>query len=378
MEPVAESVLLRTETYHDLRALPPAALDLCPATDSGALFSSAVWLAEVSEAGLQAGDRLHLQVVFEEGQPPRCVALLPAVYSRLYGSHPGARVLHFLQREEQPYLPMGEGVDPSQLADSVVASLKKLPKAIDVVRASPLDPNQPFTRALEQALRRHGFWVQFYRHARSHYASVAGMRFADYLAQRPRALRESLDLHTRLLMQGGRGEFHFVVTPELVEDAWDTVCFVIGRAAQDDVPESLDYLQRVLATCANVGLLRLGIFSLDGEPVAMQLWLIDGPKARCLRIWSVPGQRAFPIDDVLTQLIALCLIDGDAVEELVFGDVNDAFASDWATGLREWPGLAAFNRRTLRGVLGAIRHIALGRMVAAPRRLWRALTGRKP
>lgn len=375
--PEAELFLLRIETYHHPNELPPAALALCPAIGDGDLFSSAPWLAGIAEAGLQPGDRLHLQVVYDAGPPERCVALLPAVYSRLYGSHPGARVLHFLQREEQPYLPIGTQVDQAQLADSAVRAVVGLERPIDVVRASPLDPDQPFTPALAQALQRNGFWIQFYRHARSHHAPVAGMAFADYLAQRPRALRETLELNTRLLMHGGRGEFNFPCTPELVEDAWETFCLVISRAPQEDAPDSLDYLRQVLTTCAAAGVLRLGIFSLDGEPVAMQLWVIAGNKARCLRIWSAQGQRAFPIDDVLTQLMALCLIDGDHVDELEFGDVNEAFARDWAGGVRERLGLAAFNRRTLRGIRGAVRHIALGRLASAPRRLWRALTGKK-
>lgn len=371
-----EPFLLRTETYHHVSDLPPEALALCPEVDVGDLFVSSVWIADVLEAGLQPGDRLQLLLVVDEAAPQRYLALLPAVYSRLYGSHPGARVLHFLQREEQPYLPIGSQEDLPRLTDSLVASLANQTRPIDVVRASPLDGKHPFTPTLVQALRHHGFWIQFYRHARSHYAPVAGMRFADYLAERPRALRESLELHTRLLMRGGRGEFHFPCTPALVEDAWGTFCLVISRAADEDAPEPLEYLKQVLTTAAAAGVLRLGIFSLDGEPVAMQLWLISGGTARCLRIWSVPGQRAFPIDDVLTQMVVLCLIDGDQVQELDFGDVNDDFARDWASGARDRVGLAAFNRRTLRGVRGAFRHIVLGRVLSAPRQLWSLITRR--
>ena len=366
---------LRVETYLRPGAVPPAAMDLCPPLGEGDLFSSAPWLAGPAQAALQPGDQLHMQVVVDDTPPARCVALLPAVYSRLYGSHPGARVLHFLQREEQPYQPIGAQVSDAHVAESAVRALAGRERPIDVVRASPLDPDHPFTPALAAALQRNGFWIQFYRHARSHFAAVAGLSFAAYLAQRPRALRESLELNTRLLMQGGRGEFHFPCTPELVEDAWETFCLVISRAPAADAADSLDYLREVLMTSAEAGLLRLGIFSLDGEPVAMQLWVIVGHKARCLRIWSAQGQRAFPVDDVLTQLVALCLLDGDHVEELEFGDVDEAFAADWATGVRDRLGLAAFNRRTWRGFRGAVRHIGLGRIVAAPRRWWQRLTG---
>ena len=112
-------------------------------------------------------------------------------------------------------------------------------------------------------------------------------------------------------------------------------------------------------------------------PTPHKLMVISAGKAVCLRIWAAQGQRAFPIDDVLTQLMALCLIDGDHVNELEFGDVNDEFARDWAPLSRERLGLAAFNRRTWRGVRGAMRHIGVQLIKTAPQRLLRLLRVRR-
>jgi hypothetical protein len=364
---------LRIQPFDHPGDLPPDAKALFDDAHTGRLFRSFEWIGQTTPAGLQPGDRLRLYLV--QGDDGSAQALLPAVYSRLYASHPDARVLHFLQRDELPYEPIGPATDPAPVVAALGAWLRDNPKAIDVLRVSPLDPAQPFTGHVLAALRDSGYWPQLYRHAQSRYADVAGMRFADYLAQRPRALRESLDLNTRLLMQGGRGEFHFPCTPELVSDAWDSVRYVIDRAPEEDVPDSLDYIRAVLETAASFDALRLGIFSLDGAPVAIQLWVVTQRVARCLRIWGAQGQRVFPIDDVLTQLVTLCLIDGDQVEELEFGDVSEAFAADWAPLARDRLGLAAFNRRTARGLHGAVRHIALPRLLGAPRRAWRRLFG---
>ena len=361
----------------DPNDLPREALALCDDPHTGDLFRSAKWLTEVAVAGLQPGDRLRILLCQDDAALPATVALLPAVYSRLYGSHPGARVLHFLQREEQPYAPIGHDLDLTEVAQCLVRKLGETPKAFDVVRVSPFNAGQRFTEVLVPALRRCGYWVQLYYQARSHYAAVAGQNFAQYLAQRPRALRELLDLNTRLLMQGGRGAFHFPCTPELLDDAWDTICMVVDRAPVEDAPDSLAYLHALMMAAAQAGALRAGIFSLDGEPVAIQLWVINGRVARCLRIWGAQGQRTFPIDDVLTQMVALCLIDGDKVEELEFGDVSEEFAQDWAPQARERLALAAFNRRTARGVQGALRHITLPWLTQLPRRLWSHLLGKR-
>lgn len=79
--------------------------------------------------------------------------------------------------------------------------------------------------------------------------------------------------------------------------------------------------------------------------------------------------------DVLTQLMALCLIDGDRVGELDFGAISEDFARDWAPQARERIGIVAFNRSTSRGWRGAFRHIGMQKIKQAPARLWRMLRG---
>lgn len=366
---------MQFKIFDHIAELPPSARCLFDDSPNGNIFRSFDWLSLASPSGLQPGDRLRHFLLLDDKTAP--VALLPAVYSRLYASHPNARVLHFLQREEKPFEPIGLSVEPERAVDAIGEWLLENSKSLDVLRISPLDPALPFTGLVLSAVRRSGYWTQLYHHAASRYAVVAGLTFAQYVAQRPRALRESLDLNTRLLMQGGRGEFHFPCTPELVEDAWDSVRYLIDRAPEGDAPDSIDYLRAVVDTASASGVLRLGIFSLDGLPVAIQLWVISERVAHCLRIWSAQTQRAFPIDDVLTQMITLCLIDGDHVDELEFGDVSEAFAADWAPMARNRIGLAAFNRRTARGVRGAIRHVGLQLLLGGPRRLWRKLLGHR-
>ena len=368
---------MQIHIFDDLRELPTAALALYDDVGTGSVFNSAVWLTRVTPAALQAGDRLQLLLVTDDTAQATPLAMLPAVYSRLYGSYPGARVLHFLQREEQMYEPIGPVVDTRAVADCVAKWLCEHSPAFDVVRVNPLSPGQPFLSMIAGALSGNGHWVQLYHHPKGRFAVVSGMTFKDYLAQRPRTLRESLEVNTRLLLQGGRGVFQFANSPELITEAWDRVRYVIQQVPQEAVRDPPAYVAAMLTSAADTGTLRLGLFLLDGAPVAMQFWIVSAGKARCLRIWTVPGQRAFPIDDVLTQLMLLCLIDGDHVDELDFGDVSAEFAQDWAPQERERIGLAAFNRRTWRGVRGAMRHIGAQMVKTAPARLWRLLRGQR-
>jgi hypothetical protein len=368
-------VALRVHTYRSYTEL-SAATDALFADVRGSLFHSRAWLENAERNGLRPGDQLRLFAVEADGNDAP-VALLPAIYSRLYASHPGARVLHFLQPEEQPYEPLAANRkgDVADAVRSIIAALQQKPNAYDVVRVGPLDPGSPFTREVIAALRRMHYPLQTYHQLSDWYETVGGTSFREYFARRPRLLRESLDRNTHLLLQGGRGRFNFSCTRELLDNAWDSIQYVLAAAPVEGEPDPPGYLRSIMTLAADTGTLRLGLFYLDDLPVAMQLWVVTAGVARCLRIWSAQGQRAFPIDDVLTQMMAVCLIDGDHVAELDFGGITQEFARDWAPKARQRIAVAAFNPRTWRGLRGAARHIGVQMLKSLPSRLWRRMRG---
>ena len=363
---------MRVRIYRSYAELSARTAGLFADAGDGNLFHRRTWLENAERNGLRSGDQLRLFAVEadEDGAP---VALLPAIYSRLYASHPGARVLHFLQPEEQPYEPLAADRDggAADAVRSVIAALQEKPHAYDVVRVSPLDPDSPFTHEIIASLRRIHYPLQAYHHLSDCYETVAGISFQEYLARRPRPLRESLERNTRLLLQGGRGRFHFPCNRELLDDAWGSVQHIVAAAPVEGEPDPPGYLRSIMSLAADAGRLRLGLFYLDDAPVAMQLWVVTAGAARCLRIWSAQGQRTFPIDDVLTEMMAVCLIDGDHVKELDFGGITPEFARDWAPKARQRIAVAAFNPRTWRGLRGATRHIGVQMLKSLPSRLWR-------
>lgn len=340
--------------YRSYAELPAAAADLFAVREP--IFQSRAWLENFERNGLRPGDQLRVFSVELDGRP---VALAPAVYSRLYAAHPNARVLYFLQADEQPYEPLLGKASAREAAAALADWLVANRNAYDVVRAGPLDPQAPFAAALVAALRASRHPLQLYAHFSDRYETVAGISFKDYVARRPRALREVLERNSRLLLQGGRGRFHLASNRELLEDSWGSIRRIVDQTPREAESEPPGYLPSVLALAADAGALRLGIFFLDDVPEAMQLWIVNTGVAYCLRIWEVRGFRPFPLDEVLTQMMALCLIDGDRVRELDFGAVSEAFARDWAPAARPRVALAAFNPRTWRGLRGALRHVGM-------------------
>jgi hypothetical protein len=360
---------LSVRLLQDPRRLPVQAEDLFATPGTGDLFHTQDWVLRAN--GTRPGDQFRLYLFENSGDEP--VALMPALYSRLYASHPKARVLHFLQPQEQPLRPLTteRGVPAVALAEALMAQLGRDRLGHDVLRISPLDPDAAFTQGLLAALRKSAYWLQLYRHTNDRYVDVAGIAFADYLAQRPRPLRETLELNTRLLIGGGRGQFNLVCDSAQLRDAAAAIRYLEDRRDDPGETEIPGETDAMLGVAARAGELRLGIFYLDEMPVAMQFWVVTQGQARLLKLWEAPDQRVFPIDEVLTQMMALCLIDGDQVGELDFGQISPEFAADWAPLARERIGIAAFNPRTWRGRWGALRHVGAQTLRQLPQTLLR-------
>lgn len=348
---------MRVSAHSGYSALPTEAAVVFEDPLSESLLRSRIWLQNAEANGLRPGDRTRLYLTRDADG--RVLALLPAVYSRSFAGHPGARVLNFTFPEDQDFVPLlvDADVDVGDVTTALFDSLRASAPSYDVIRIGPLPAGSPFAARLADGLRRTGHLIQVYRHRPARFATLDGQSFQDYMAQRPRALRESLDRNRRLMFDSGRARFHFPCTRNMFEFSGKDIQRVIGATPTSGEPEPPGYLSSMMALAADCRALRIGMLYLNEQPLAMQFWVVSGGVAHCLRIWSAQGPQPFPVDDVLTQMVLVCLIDGDRVTELNFGAVEDESASHWAPMEHDRVGIAAFTPRTWRGLRGAARHV---------------------
>ena len=320
-------------------------------------FQSSAWLDNFRRHGAPPGDRLRLYAV--EAGEDSLLALVPAIYSRLYAVHPRARILHFLQPDGLDYLPFlapGEE-NPLRAVERVLQTLFANRHAYDVLRFSPLERGSSFTNGLISVLRRHRHPLQIYVQADDCFSPTTPGSFSAYLAARPASLRESLAVAARTLRESGRITFRLVRLPEEIEAGCHDFESIREESGVEQPEESAGYIPGIIRAATAAGALRLGFIDFEGTPAAVQLWIASAGVARCLRIFSIEEPPEVPLTDMLTQDLAAHLIDGDRVCELGFGALDPQLAMNWAPGRRERLGLAAFNPRTWRGLKGATRHV---------------------
>jgi len=373
--PSTSETLLRISEFSGCESLPSASRTLFGDARTR-IFQSREWYEHFQRHGMPAGDRLRM---FMAGTDPgeRPVALFPAIFSRLYSAHPRARLLHFLGPEGLPYEPMlaPDCEDSRNAVESVVRFVRADRRAYDVLRFSPLGPHSPFLGHLVNALRECHYRIQIYQIQGDRYETTAGRSSAEYLAARPAPLRNMLGTAGRMLFECGRASFVLYRDPADAGSAWRE-CASILRETDERNPEHSEYLPGLVRLAAEAGVLRLGLLTLDGQPAAMQLWIVAANVAQCLRIAQITRFGGLPLDDMLTERITHHLIDADRVVELDFGYIIEEFAAHWAPQTRQRVGIIAFNTHTRRGLKGALRHIALPKLLAFPRRIRRKLRGR--
>jgi CelD/BcsL family acetyltransferase involved in cellulose biosynthesis len=97
------------------------------------------------------------------------------------------------------------------------------------------------------------------------------------------------------------------------------------------------------------GWLRLGLLTLDDQPLAAQIWIVKDGKASIFKL-AYDGEYAkFSPGSILTKALLRHVIDIDRVTEVDYLAGDDDYKKDWMSHRRERRGIIAFNRRTLRG-----------------------------
>jgi hypothetical protein len=369
---------MRVRILSDHESLPPGYENLFADARSD-VFRSRAWLQNFERNGISPGDRMRLYAVESEadGAP---LALLPAIFSRLYAAHPRARVLHFTQLEGLAYRPFcrPQSVGPLQAFERVLMFLRSVRNSYDVLRVSPLDATAPSAVDTAAVVRRARHPLQTYKLYRDRYETVSGGDSRAYLAARPEPLRERLESAGRALFQEGRARFRLVCAPDEVEQGWRDYQQIRDLSTRQMEPEPKPYLPGIMRVAAEAGALRLGFVDLDDKLAAVQLWIVSAGIGKCLRVWIIPQEREVLLHELLTQHLTAHLIDTDQVAELDFGAINDNFALNWAPQARDRLGLVAFNLSTWRGFKGTLRHVGPQLLRSAARRVLRGARDSRP
>ena len=118
-----------------------------------------------------------------------------------------------------------------------------------------------------------------------------------------------------------------------------------------------NFIRGLIRTAAEQGWLRMGVFYIDDEPAAAQLWIVHGGFASIYKICYAEKFAKFSVGSILTADMLEHVLDIDRVREVDYLTGDDSYKANWMSHRRERWGIMAFNPKTIRGNLGILRHI---------------------
>ena len=211
----------------------------------------------------------------------------------------------------------------TNLYNRVAADLRR---KYDMVRLDRLPAEADIARLVADAFTGAGWQVSLSRTDTNYVLPCEGLSFAEYLAGRPGALRSTLKrkaakLATRVAQMFDPQDWR--VFEAIYKQSWKP-------------PEGAPDLLRDFAVMeAEAGRYRLGIASLNEEPVAAQFWTVDGGTALIHKLAHRPGAASQSPGSVLTAAMMEHVLDQDRVKLVDFGTGTDPYKADWMDVLRD-------------------------------------------
>jgi len=340
------------EVFDDIEALPAG----CEA-----LFAAG------ERSSFQLG-RLWFRTVLAEAMPPgaRPLFLLCRPAIDRTGVLLPLRTLEGGRRLEALSSPYSCLYRPLAAADATAADLQTAGRAFgrhcrrwSRLRLEALDAGWAGLEPLLAGMRQAGLVALRFDHFGNWHEEVAGHSWADYLAARPGALRETIRRRLGQAERDPRCRLEAPVSEAGLAAGIAAYEEVYARSWKEAEPFPR-FSAALMRTAAAAGVLRLGLLWLDGRPVAAQYWVVAGGTATVLKLAHDEAARARSPGTVLTAAMIRHLLDRERVAELDFGRGDDAYKALWAGRRRQRIGVLLVDPRRPAGLAALLRH-ALGR-----------------
>lgn len=332
------------------------------ASDHGAFFQTADWFALLAQHGLPAGTALQWLMVTNDGAPilglpliqePDKLTSLSNFYTPLYAPlvlYDSPNVNGLTTSDA----PMDALTSPALMA--IARFLRHQKPCPAVIQLQPLDTTGTFYPAMRSALTTAGYAVDDYFCFGNWTLPCARLAFADYFAQRPSALQNTVHRARKKLDRAGTWKVDIHTQSGALLDTAISAFETIYQRSWKPTEAFPGFVRGLCVLAAQKGKLRLGVLSLDGIAIASQIWLVDQGKAYIFKLAYDPDAARFSPGSLLTATLMEHALDVDAVDEIDYLSGDDAYKQDWMSHRRERHGLIAFDLATPHGIFTAARH----------------------
>lgn len=219
---------------------------------------------------------------------------------------------------------------------------------------SGLCMNQADASRLREAMNAAGYLTDI-RPRYGHWYSSIRCEASTYLRERPARLRTTLERGDRRLRRDHGCGICVVTSPgRKLEEGIRAYEAVYARSWKpaENFPR---FVPALIRTCAELGVLRLGILYARDIPVAAQLWICDRHAAYIYKLAHDPEFDRYSVGSLLTARLMERAIDQDQVRLIDFGMGDEPYKQDWVNQRSTIAELSTYNPWRIRGAMGGAR-----------------------
>jgi CelD/BcsL family acetyltransferase involved in cellulose biosynthesis len=337
---------VRIETFASVNELPPGARRLLSEADGP--FAGLPWWDVVLSDAMPDGAKACFVTVHCGDD---VVAMAPML--RSHGRLNGLTTLYTCT-----YTPLlAVGLNRAARVAAMAAFARCCRGGSGVTRLDALPEEWDGLPDLLAGAREAGLRVLRFEHFGNWYEDVRGLDWPAYLLGRTGALRETIRRRLKRAERLPEARFSLLTRTEEMDAAAEAFEAVYSRSWKqpEPFPTFNVALMRAMA-CA--GTLRFGLWSIGGQPVAVQVWVVTGNRATVLKLAHDEAFKAHSPGTVLTALMLRHLLDREHVAEIDFGRGDDPYKKDWASQRRRRIGVLLVNPWRMAGIAALLRHAA--------------------
>lgn len=335
------------QVFESFDALPADLADRCSYPAQPDFFATLDWYRCLYGSALRGELTPRIYLVRDDAGTP-LAALFCAV------AEPGvlAGLSNFYSLSYGPVM-LTDTADPREVIRALVDHIAAERPRWHRIDLRLLDATDLADSGLMAALRDAGFAAHDFFQYQNWYLPTAGSDFDSYYAGRSSRLRNTIKRKEKKLAKAHdyRIDIH-TEDNDALAGAIDAYVGIYNSSWKQPEPYP-EFTPALIRLCARLGLLRLGVLSIDGEPAAAQLWITTPHKALIYKLAYREEYAELSPGSVLSRELFRQALDQDRVAEIDYGVGSEGYKRDWMSGVRELRGVRAHNTRTLRGAAAA-------------------------
>lgn len=344
---------MRVETRADPDSLPPGGAALFAEVARRSFFLGADWYRAVLGDALPRGAEPCFVVCMQGDRPAAVVPMLREGEALGEGRTLGSLTTLYTCLF-QPCVAADAAPEAVRRAG---AAFGRFCRAHAAVRLDALDPGWAGLAPFLAGARRAGMLPLRFDHFGNWHERVEALSWAQYLAARPGVLRETVRRRLGKAERDPELRFALIDGPGGLEAGIAAFEDVYARSWKEPEPFPTFNAALIRRTAA-LGLLRLGLLFLRGQPVAAQFWIVENRRATVLKLAHDEAHKSISPGTVLTAMTIRLLLDRGGVDELDFGRGDDPYKRQWARERRQRVGVVLANPLRAEGLVLLGRHAA--------------------